>query len=274
MRPALSQVCSLNSPFEKDIEDYAAGKCREVEIWLTKLEQFLESHSTDDVTRLLEKTAVKTSVASYQGGLLTSQAEARRESWELFERRLNLCRDLNIGILIVACDIGTPLLQQDVERAQVSLIDAARRAEKVGVRLAMEFQGRSAFGNNLQTAAALVNEVGNSHLGICLDAFHYFVGPSKSEDLAYLTIDNLFHVQLCDIADVPREFATDSDRILPGEGDIPLEPIIDRLREIQYDGCVSIEIMNPQIWRVPAIQFGEIGITSLRKFLRISEPET
>jgi len=271
MRPALCQICSLNSPFEKDVEEYAAGQCRNIEIWFTKLEQFLESHTTDDVKRLLQQNDITASVASYQGGLLTSQADARREAWELFERRLSLCRELNIGVLVVACDIGLPLSQQDVERARISLLDAAQRAERTGVRLALEFQARSSFGNNLQTAAVLVAEVSSSHLGICLDAFHYFIGPSKSEDLAFLTKDNLFHVQLCDIADVPREFATDSDRILPGEGDIPLESIIDRLREIQYDGCVSIEIMNPQIWQVPAIQFGEIGMTSLRKFLRMND---
>ena len=66
---------------------------------------------------------------------------------------------------------------------------------------------------------------------------------------------------------MPRELATDSDRILPGEGDIPLEPIIERLREIGYTGHVSIELMNPQIWQVPALQFGEIGMAALRKLL-------
>jgi len=56
-----------------------------------------------------------------------------------------------------------------------------------------------------------------------------FVGPSRLSDLAYLDRDKLFHVQLCDLADVPCELARDSDRILPGDGDIPLGPIIRRL---------------------------------------------
>jgi sugar phosphate isomerase/epimerase len=77
----------------------------------------------------------------------------------------------------------------------------------------------------------------------------------------------LFHVQLCDVADVPREFAVDSDRILPGDGDFVLQPIIDHLRTIQYTGAVSVELMNPQIWQIPARQFGEIGITALRRVL-------
>ena len=45
MIPTLAQVSSLNSPFEKDIEDYAAGACRSVELWLGKLEGYLEKHS-------------------------------------------------------------------------------------------------------------------------------------------------------------------------------------------------------------------------------------
>jgi sugar phosphate isomerase/epimerase len=97
--------------------------------------------------------------------------------------------------------------------------------------------------------------------------FHYYVGPSKLEDLGYLDRANLFHVQLCDVADTPREFATDSDRILPGDGDIVLEPILDRLCDIGYEATVSIELMNPQIWQIPALQFGEIAITALRRLL-------
>ena len=135
------------------------------------------------------------------------------------------------------------------------------------MRIALEFQARAAFGNNLQTAAALVAEVANPNLGLCLDAFHFHVGPSKSEDLHYLTQENLFLVQFCDLADVPREFATDADRILPGDGDIPLTSIVDYLVELDYRGYVSVELMNPRIWQIPPRQFGEIGMTALRKVL-------
>jgi 4-hydroxyphenylpyruvate dioxygenase len=267
MTPALSQVCSLNSPFAKDVEDYAAGKCPAIEIWLTKLETHLQSHSIDQVKRLLADHNLSAPVASLQGGLLTSQGAARKEAWDLFARRLDLCRQLGIGTLVLACDVPAPLSQTDIERVQVSLAQAAQQAGLRGVKVALEFQAKSAFGNNLQTAAALVSEVASPHLGICFDAFHYYVGPSKLEDLGYLDRANLFHVQLCDVADTPREFATDSDRILPGDGDIVLEPILDRLRDIGYEATVSIELMNPQIWQIPALQFGEIAITALRRLL-------
>lgn len=270
MIPTLSQVCSLPSALETDFEEYSAGQCRSIELWFTKLETYLQSHSHDNFRRLRDKLEIRTPVASYQGGLLTSQGEARREAWELFARRLDLCRDLDIDTLVVACDVARPLTQTDLERVQVSLQQVAQEAGRRGRRVALEFQANAAIGSNLQTAAALVADVGSPHLGICLDAFHYYCGSSKGEDLGYLTADNLLHVQLCDLADVPRELAGDGDRILPGDGDIPLQPILGRLREIGYQGCVSIELMNPLLWQVAPRQFGEIAFTSLRTVLGLA----
>ena len=78
-------------------------------------------------------------------------------------------------------------------------------------------------------------------------ANHFFVRLSKTEDLAHLLPENLFRIQLCDSSGVNRELATDADRILPGHGDLPLAPLLDHLRQINYQGCVAIEPMNPQI---------------------------
>jgi 2-keto-myo-inositol isomerase len=267
MKPCLSQVCSLSSPFEKDVEDYAAGQCFAIEAWFTKLENFLSANSHSALTDLLAEYSVKLPVASYQGGLLASQGAQRQEAWALFDRRLAICRDLGIGTIVVACDTPSPLSQTDIERVQVSLVQVAQRAGMNGLKVALEFQTGSALGNNLQTAAALVADVASPHLGICLDAMHFFTGPSKTEDLALLSKSNLFHVQLCDLADTPRELATDSQRILPGDGDFPLATIVDHLKRIDYEDYVSVELMNPQIWQIPPRSFGEIALTALRKVL-------
>lgn len=270
MLPAISQVCTLHAPMEVDVAEYAAAACPALEVWLTKLETYLESHSLDDARRLLDEHGMQAPVASYQGGLLTSQAEARREHWEHFERRLQLCRQLEIGTMVVAGDMVGPLSEQDIARAQMSLAQASEMAETAGVRLALEFQHQATLGNNLATAAALIAECGSPHLGLCFDVLHYYLGPSKTEDLGFLTAQNLFHVQLCDIAGVPRELATDADRVLPGDGDFWLEAIVKTLRRIDYQGCVSLELMNPQLWQVAPRSLGEVGITALRKVLGLA----
>lgn len=267
MKPALAQVCSLNSAFETDLEDYAAGKVDAIELWLGKLETYLATHTVDDVRRLLDRCELVAPVASYQGGLLTSQGEARREHWDHFAHRLDLCQALGVETLVIAGDINGPVTHEDLERASMSLGQAAVQAADHGLRLALEFRAEATFANNLQTAAAMVAECGHGSLGLCLDVFHYYCGPSKPDDFAYLSPDNLFHVQLSDLAGLPRELARDEDRILPGEGDFVLEPILNHLRHQGYEGYVSIELMNPQIWQVPPRQFGEVAITALRKLL-------
>jgi 4-hydroxyphenylpyruvate dioxygenase len=267
MLPTLAQVCSLASPFETDVADYAAGDCRSLEVYLTKLEQYLDGHNASDVKQLLAEHEMSMPVASFQGGLLDSQGERRAQHWEHFAARLDLCRQLSIPTLVVAADVAGPLTQQDLDRVTASLSQAAEQAGRHGVRLALEFQASAAFCNNLQTAAAVVAETASPYLGICLDAFHFFTGPSKTEDLGLLTCENLFHVQLCDLAGRPRELASDADRILPGDGDLPLELLLSRLREINYTGCVSVELMNPQLFQVPARQFGEIAVSALRRLL-------
>lgn len=267
MIPTLAQVSTLNSPLESDVADYAAGQCRSLELWLGKVESYLESHTVDDLRRLLDEHQVIAPVASFQGGLLTSQGEQRKGTWDHFARRLQLCQALGVRTLVVSPDFAPPLTQEDLDRAMQSLTQAALQAGALGVRLALEFNARAAFCNNLQTAASLVAETGSPHLGICFDVFHYHTGPSKPEDFGYLSAQNLFHVQLCDLAGVARELATDADRILPGDGDIELGPMLDHFRAIGYTGCVSIELMNPQIWQIPALQFGEIACTALRTLL-------
>src|SRR5215510_26197 len=126
MTPTISQVCCLNSPFDRDLEDFSAAGCTHVEVWLTKLETYLQNHKLSDVRYWLEKTRLTLAVASVQGGLLASQGDARREAWDLFRRRLELCRELNIGTILVACDVPQPLDQQTIDRVQISLTQVAQ----------------------------------------------------------------------------------------------------------------------------------------------------
>jgi 4-hydroxyphenylpyruvate dioxygenase len=267
MIPALSQVCTLAAPFETDVADYAAAACQNIELWLGKLEGYLQQHGLKDARRLLQRHGQNAPVASYQGGLLTSQGEARAEHWSHFRRRLEICRELGVQTLVIVADFTQPLTQPQLDGALLSLRQAAVAASQNGVRLALEFQARAPFCNNLQTALALVEQTGSPHLGICLDAFHFFTGPSKGEDLAGLSRENLFHVQLSDLSRVPRELASDADRILPGDGEWPLRELIGQLRAVGYQGYVSIELMNPALWQVPPLSFSEVALTALRHIL-------
>jgi len=267
MKPCISQATTLPGKFADDVNGYADGGCEAIEVWLTKLETHLETHTVAETQELLRRRGVTLPAAAYQGGLLLAQGDARRASFDHFKKRPDLCHQFGIGTLLLVADFAQKIDGQSLGRSVVSLTEAGRWAAGFGVRIALEFRGQDTFCTCLETALMLVAECGEPNVGVCLDAFHYFKGPSKAEDLARLTTANLFHVQLCDIAGIPRELMADADRIFPGEGEFPLDPILRRLREIDYAGYVSLELLNPMLWNSKPSQIAELGLTSLRRLI-------
>ena len=268
MTPCLSQATTLSTPFAADLPAYARGGWTAVELWLTKLEAFLEGHTLDEAKALLEENGLTPLGASAQGGLLLSRGLERAAHWGLFRRRLDLLNGLGVPTLIVAADPGGPTAEaEDYARASASLAEAADLARASGVGLALEFQKSSSFCASLDTALALVAGCGAGNVGVCLDLFHYYTGPSKFEDLAYLTPGNLAWVQVCDLSGTPRELAGDSDRILPGDGDFAIGPILDHLTAIGYEGAVSLEALNPQFWAIPVDRVADAGFQATSRVL-------
>jgi 2-keto-myo-inositol isomerase len=272
MKPCISEATTMPCSFAEDVAAYADAGCDAMEVWLTKLETHLQSHSVADTQKLVADRGLTLPAAAYQGGLLLSQGEQRQAHYDHFRRRLDLCQHLAIPTLLVVADFVETVDATGLERAVVSLAEAGQWAAAFDVRLALEFRGSATFCSSLDTALALVGQCGQPNVGINLDVFHYYTGPSKLEDLDLLTPQTLAHVQLCDLAGVPRELATDTDRILPGDGDFHIGPILDRLRTLGYDGYVSLELLNPTLWKVKPVQVAGIGITALRKLLGVTSP--
>ena len=274
MKPCISQATTLSTSFEADLRAYGRSGWTAVELWLTKLEDYLADHSIKEARTLLAAEGLKPVAAASQGGLLLSRGAEREAHWNHFQRRLELLGELEVPVLIVVADFIRELASDDFGRAVESLQDAAARAGKFGVKLALEFQKGASFCASLDTTLALIGQCEPATgLGVCLDLFHYYTGPSKFEDLAYLNQDNLGWVQVCDLAGTPRELAGDGDRILPGDGDFQIDPILDHLERIGYTGYVSLEVLNPQLWQIPADRVADAAFQALSRVLgsRLSE---
>jgi 2-keto-myo-inositol isomerase len=265
MRLCISQSTTLPAPFPDDVAAFGEVEWRAAEVWLTKLEKHLQTATVDDVRRLFAEKDVRPVAAAYQGGLLLSQGDQRKAHFDHFRRRLELCQAVGIPTLVVAADHQPKPDPQGWQRAVVSLKQAGQWAAGFDVRLAFEFRGADAFCTNLATALGLVEAAAEPNVGVCLDLFHYYKGPSKSDDLAGLTRENLAFVQFSDVAGVPRELMTDADRVMPGDGEFRFDDVLATLRRIGYDGYVSLELMNPVLWEMKLTQVAELGLMALRR---------
>lgn len=268
MIPCINQVTTLSTPFDDDLAAYGQAGWTAIELWLTKLETYLESHDVSEVRQRLVDHGLHALGASGQGGLLLSRGPEREAHWEHYKRRLAILAELGVPTLVLAADFVAEPGHDELGLAAASLVEASELAGQHGVRLALEFQKSARFCASLDTTLALLAQCGAPGVGVCLDLFHYYTGPSKFEDLAYLTRENLAWVQLCDLAGTPREVAGDSDRILPGEGDFQLGPILSHLANIGYDGAVSVEVLNPQLWRIPADRVADAAMRALTRTMQ------
>jgi sugar phosphate isomerase/epimerase len=267
MKPCISQATTLSSSFEEDLLAYAGAGWTAVELWLTKVEEFVEKNPRSEAKSRIAESGLVAVAASFQGGLLLSREPERAAHWDHFQRRLDLLADLGVPTLVLAADYPAEAGEDDYARAGASLARAGERAGGMGIRLALEFQKTSRFCSSLDTAVALIESTKGSGVGICLDLFHFYTGPSKFEDLAYLSRENLAWVQVCDLSGVPREIASDADRILPGEGDFSLAAVFEAVAQIGYDGYVSLELMNPMLWQSPASHVADVGLRALGRCL-------
>lgn len=266
MIPCLSQATTLATPFETDVATCAEAGWPAIELWLTKLEKFLEDHPESEARTRLDDAGVRPLAASLQGGLLVGTRTERSAHWEHFRRRLATLQALAVPLLVVVPDFRAEPHADEIAEAGARLAEAADLAAKHGVRLALEFQRGQRFCASLDSAAAFLAHSGAA-AGLCFDVFHYYCGPSKFEDLAYLTTDNLAHVHLSDLSGTPRELATDADRILPGDGDFQLDPILDHFIRIGYCGPVSLEVLSPLFWEMPSDRVAQIGLSALHRTL-------
>lgn len=267
MNYSISQSCTMPATFAADVMGYTDGGCTAIEVWLTKLERHLATSTIDETRALLVDRGVTLVAAAYQGGLLLSQGEARKATFDHFKTRLDLCQQFAIPTMVVVADFAQTIDETSLGRAVVSLSQAAQWAAGFDVRLALEFRGADTFCSCLETAILLVEQCDEPNVGVCLDVFQYYKGASKFEDLDRLTAQTLAHVHLCDIPGIPREIMTDADRVFPGEGDFQLIPILQKLKQIGYAGYASLEVMNPMIWQSKPSQVAELGMTALTRLL-------
>ncbi len=272
MIPCISQATTLSTPFEDDLAYYASAGFSAVEIWLTKLETYLGGRSVAEVKTAFQNAGLQPVAAAGQGGLLLSRGAERETHWAHFRKRLEWLHELGVGTLVIAPDFVSQPAQEDYQRGAASLAEAGLAAKEAGVRLALEFQKGSGYCSCLETAMALIGSSGAENVGVCLDLFHYYTGPSKFEDLAYLTRENLAWVQASDLSGTPREVAGDSDRVLPGDGDFQLQPIMEHLRTIGYEGYVSLELLNPSLWEIIGDRVADLGMHALTRTIALAKP--
>ncbi len=153
-------------------------------------------------------------------------------------------------------------------RTVEALRDYAHVAADHGVAIAFEYHGYSRCSiNNLSQAIDILAEVDTPSLGLVIDAFHFYVGASRLEDLARLDKRRLAIVHLADVDHADRSKLGKPNRVLPGDGVLPVKELVDAVKRLGYLGAYSLELFREEYWAMDPMIVARNGLASMQRFV-------
>ena len=184
----------------------------------------------------LERTTC--SVIPRDANLVSSQADVRERGKELLKRCVErtaelggslICGPLYAGLGVMT---GRCRTQEEWKWAVDALQVAARRGQELGVTLCIEPLNRfeTYFLNTQADAALMVHDVGAPNVKIHFDTFHANIEEQHPAASVRAIAKELGHVHI-----------SENDRGIPGTGHNDWRGVLSALRDIRYDGWLTIE---------------------------------
>ncbi|MCS7265724.1 MAG: sugar phosphate isomerase/epimerase [Armatimonadetes bacterium] len=179
-------------------------------------------------------------LVSPSGLHLTTPDDSVRERTKAYFRELiRFCSDLGGKIMVVGSPKQRSLVPNDKyeaawERAKAFFADLLPMAQDLGVTLCIEaLPNETDFIPTLNEAIRFVREINHPNLQTMVDVKSAVNEGLKLDEAVYKASQHLRHVH-----------ANDVNRLGPGMGDVDLTPLAKALKEVGYEGFVSVEVFD------------------------------
>jgi sugar phosphate isomerase/epimerase len=154
----------------------------------------------------------------------------------------------------------------DVNEWGDAIRSLARRAEPAGVRLDLEFVPCTGIGN-FDVAIGIARAADVTNVGITMDTWHFSRSGQSIDALARPDTRLVNFIQVSDGHEQPAdtEFVPARDRLLPGEGSLPLAHIVATIREKQPQVVVGVEVLNKDLRALRPTEAAAVAAAAIRR---------
>jgi sugar phosphate isomerase/epimerase len=260
-----STIRGQKLPLSEEIELAARAGYSAIEPWIDEIDAYVESGGSllDLKQRLGDAGLSVESAIGFFEWIVDDEAR-RAKALEKAARDMELLAQIG-GKRIAAPPMGA------TDVTDLNLLRAAERyralleiGDKTGVVPQVEVWGFSQSLNHLGEAALVAIESGHPDACILADVYHLYKGGSPVEGLKMLRGQamHVFHVN--DYPAIAPADIKDADRVYPGEGVAPLPQIFSTLREIGFNGFLSLELFNANYWEQDAFTVIQTGLNAMR----------
>jgi sugar phosphate isomerase/epimerase len=141
--------------------------------------------------------------------------------------------------------------------------------EVLGIKrgISPRLDGRNYFMDRFHQAVELTSGADMANVGVVLDAFHWHVGGGTLDEIRESPKGRivLFHINDAPPG-APAELM-DADRVLPGSGVIDLSSLLTAARHSGFDGFVSVELFNEELWAMAPSAAAKQSFQSVKEVL-------
>ena len=267
---AINGATTMKATLSQDIAAAGSAGFKALEVWAAKLDTYLAArpNSVDTLKALFDQARV-------QPASFNSIEFITFRSPEEYTRIKSRCRELcEVGqalgcnkIVVVPSPTPGGAGWDHIRDASVDVLrDLSEVAAPYRVQLAFEFLG---FGwcsvRTLGQCWEVVRRVERANVGLVIDTCHLYAGGSELGSIEQVDPSKIFIFHINDVEERPKDTIEDAHRLLPGEGVIPLDDILVRLKRTGYDGLCSVELFRPEYWeRDPAELAAAARATTLK----------
>lgn len=196
-------------------------------------------------------------------------SKLRPRVFDRAERKFDVMQSLGTSLLLVSSNVSPESLG-DRNRIVDDLRELGERAAARELRVGFE---ALAWGRHIwdhREAWSVVQQVNHPSVGLVLDTFSSLARGIPIDSLRSIDPRKLFHVQIADAPALSMDPLSWSRhfRCMPGQGDLPLLEYVVALKEIGYDGVLSLEIFNDSF---RAGSTAEIAVDGMRSLIYLLE---
>jgi sugar phosphate isomerase/epimerase len=160
-----------------------------------------------------------------------------------------------------------PFDSGDLRAAACAFREICHYGDSLGMTVALEFAGVGAQVNSLNSSFELIEMAGAANAGIALDSYHFFAGGSTLKDLESFPLSK---IQVIHLADAPADLsdpAIELDRLMPGEGELPLVEFAQILLGKGFDGYWHVECIQGMDYAASLRDVAMRGLNRTRRLL-------
>jgi 2-keto-myo-inositol isomerase len=266
----LNGATTGTATIEADIHAASKAGYQLLEVRDDKIEEYLAKpgHTLATLRGLIDAAGLKTITVN---ALLDSTLPDGDDAPAVLARCKEMCewaRALGAPYLVAIPSFTRDRQMSDVDIKRES-IESLRKVAAVckpyGVKVGFEFLGFPTCSvRTLGVCREIVDAVADPNVGVIIDMCHFYTGGSTVAEMTGLNPTSLYIVHMDDTEAGDPTKLTDADRLLPGDGVIPLREYIAGLKKINYQGAYSLELFRPEYWKLDPAVIAQRGIDKMR----------